>query len=537
MPPRRKKDTGLSPADILKQMAQEARQASEKPNIYNYQPHYKQQIFHSSDMPQKIFLGGNRSGKTYGGVSEDVIRLTKDTRYMRFDYEEPTRGRVVAVDLVRGVEQILLPYFRQFIPPSKLINGAWEDSYQAGRGLLTLADNSFVEFMSYEQSTEKFAGTSRHFVHFDEEPPKMIWQECRARLVDTKGVWYMTMTPVEGATWVFDDLYDPASLSEDKEILVPGNANAGIAPVWQSKENSLLVVEVEMGENPHLDEEAQKLFFMGMSEEDKRARQKGEFVSAGGRIFPNFSVLTHTIEGDIDPRKLQLDGWQIYTSTDHGWSNPSAWLWHAVSHTGEVITFGEIYRSQTLIEELAREVHEKEAQWGLDTESIVRTGDPAMHQHTAVTGTTIIMEYADRGLYIYTDSVPREHSAAIMRMQAYFKLRGEELVPMWRIHRSCVNFIKELRKIQFKPWTSRKVADQNNKREEVLKKDDHAFDSAKYFASFLHDLRPDAPPVEKKQRYNEHDLISYDRALVQMTQEQNNNGWEVDSGWNVVESY
>ena len=41
--------------------------------------------------------------------------------------------------------------------------------------------------MSSDQDLQKFAGTSRHFVHFDEEPPEPVYEECRARLVDTNG--------------------------------------------------------------------------------------------------------------------------------------------------------------------------------------------------------------------------------------------------------------------------------------------------------------------------------------------------------------
>src|SRR3546814_19732760 len=55
---------------------------------------------------------------------------------------------------------------------------------------------------------DKFAGVPRHWVHFDEEPPKPIYNECLARLVDYNGDHWITMTPVEGMTWIYDDLYE-----------------------------------------------------------------------------------------------------------------------------------------------------------------------------------------------------------------------------------------------------------------------------------------------------------------------------------------
>jgi phage terminase large subunit-like protein len=179
------------------------------PNIKRYKPHEKQHLFHASTKKKKLYIGGNRSGKTTGGVCEDIWRATCRHPY-RPDLNEigPNRGRVVAVDFVNGVEKIIFPQFQQWLYPSALKGGAWETAYNKLLRTLTFSNGSTIEFMSYDQDLDKFAGTSRHWIHFDEEPPKSIYIENMARIIDTDGDFWITMTPVEGMTWVYEDLYE-----------------------------------------------------------------------------------------------------------------------------------------------------------------------------------------------------------------------------------------------------------------------------------------------------------------------------------------
>ena len=135
------------------------------------------------------------------------------------------------------------------------------------------------------------------------------------------------------------------------------------------------------------------------------------------------------------------------------------------------------------IKEHSEVVDSLEVGWGLDRSEIMRTGDPAMSQHSAVSGTSILQEYAKHGLYIYTDSVPKDPKIGIDRMQAYFRPRSNGK-PMWMISDNCSNFSGELRKLRWASFTSQKVRDLNNPQERIHKLNDHAFDSAKYFATF-----------------------------------------------------
>lgn len=521
----------VSAADLFLALAKRMEQQAKKPNILGYEPHNKQAWFHTQNVRLRLYIGGNRSGKTYGAIAEDIYWASGTHPHIEIPKEQ-IRGRVVGVDFERGVKEILIPLFKILCPSSYLRGGSWESAWEArGNGGVLWFDyyNSYIEFMSYEQEIEKFAGTSRHFIHYDEEPPQAIFNECQARLVDTHGYAWISMTPLDGMTWVYDYIYNPADEDEEKEILFEGNEILG--PVWKgtAKGRKVVVIEVGMNENPHLTEEAQAEYLAGLDDDERAARSKGHFVQTAGKVFKSFSRETHVTTEEIDPAALQRSGWQIYTSTDHGWNAPTAWLWHAVAPTGEVLTFGEHYKSEMTIEEHARIVHAKEAEWKLNVDDIIRTGDPAMNQHTAVTGTTIIQEYAKRGIYIYTDSVPKDPTIGIARMQMYFKLQ-ESGKPTWRISSDCGNFAKELKNLRWKVYTSKKTRYDNNPLEQVHKKDDHAFDSAKYFATFLMDLEPD---IILTSGGRPRDTLSYDEALARSLR----SAVEDTTAWEIVETY
>jgi phage terminase large subunit-like protein len=262
------KPDGVNAGNFLLNLGEELRRQAARPNINGYVPHAKQVDFHSSPAKTRLYIGGNRSGKSFGNVAECVYWLRKQHPYRRIpvgDYEG-TRGRINTVDFINGADKILLPLFKQLIPPSLLINGSFDDSYHKASRVLTLSNESFIEFLSYESDLDKFAGTSRHFVSYDEEPPEVIYTENKARLIDTGGHQWFSMTPVEGMSWVYDEIY-----LKGKE----GH------PDFHN-------TEIAMDENPYISSEAVAEFLDGLDDNEKAARGQGRFVEMGGLIYKNF---------------------------------------------------------------------------------------------------------------------------------------------------------------------------------------------------------------------------------------------------------
>ena len=463
-----KAPVGLDRNLMLGELSSGLKKQVERPNLYAYVPHAKQRLFHKSIKHSKLYIGGNRSGKTTGGVVEDIFWAMGRHPFRKVP-ASPTRGRVVAVDFTQGVEKIIIPEFARWMPPSFLINGSWEDSYSKQLRTLTLQNGSFIEFMSYDQDLDKFAGTSRHYTHYDEEPPKHVYNECEARLIDTGGSSWLTMTPVEGMSWVFEDLYTPGKENNDPDIEV---------------------IEVDMLENPHVSPEAAERYLRTLDPEERKAREHGLFVQLGGRVFKQFSRETHVVPSFVPP----LD-WEWYVSIDHGFNNPTAMMWHAVSPKDEVVTFAEHYQSEMTVKEHAEVYHERNKMFGRIPDVIC--GDPAMHQRSGITGTSIVQEYADNGVYISTEGIPKDVSTGINRMTQYLRLNDSNK-SKWNITENCDALVNEMLRLRWETWATRKGAYDNNKQEKIHKKDDHACDSTRYFFTLLPDLGP-IPMEELKQ--------------------------------------
>jgi phage terminase large subunit-like protein len=430
------------------------------PNMLAYEPHEKQLIFHKSEVTAKLFLGGNRSGKTVAGVIETLWWVTKRHPFRKLP-EGKLRIRVVASDFESGVKQILLPLYKQWVIPSDLINGIWEDSWHERSRTLHFANGGFIEFKSSDQDLVKHAGTSRHLVLFDEEPSKAIFDENLLRLVDTNGSWIITETPTEGMTWIYFDLFE-------------------------KKPQGLLILEVDMDDNPHLSEEAKEKILAFLDEDDRKTRKSGKFTSRGGLIFKNFiDRYPYVIDAWMPPA-----GWAIYVSIDHGINNPTAMCWHAVSPLADrIITFNVYYRSNKIIADHAAYYHEYNARNHLSP--IFVTGDPAMKQRNGVTGTSIVQEYGKHNIYLALEGVPRDVKIGLDKMIAYLRIRTSTQTPTWQVTASCRSLVREMMLYSWKVAISNKVRDRTDPSPEPMKKNDHAIDACRYFFTMMPDLLPE----------------------------------------------
>lgn len=440
--------------EIVQAVAAGLNEASRKPNVLNYVPNPGgQDKFHRSDAIGRLLAGSNRSGKSIAGVVESIWRLTGTHPFLE-THEPPVFGRVITVDFDYGADQIIEPLLRQWIPPSQLVESSFDKSFNRKKHLLTLRNGSKLEIKAHGQDLESFAGTPRHFVWIDEECPKTIFIESKARLLDYNGVFYITMTPVEGLTWVFDDLIE----SEAKNVEV---------------------FEIDVRDNPHISDEAIETLASDLSEEDREIRIAGKFTPKGGLILKNFDYDRHVVDEGVPPKD-----WTIYVSIDAGFNNPAAHLWHAVSPDGTVVTFMEHYRSEWTIRMHCARILEINKE--LDRTPFIYIGDPSMSQRSPQTGHSMLVEYRLGGVAV---APGKKHidNVHIDKMNEYFR------IDKWYITRNCPNLIKEIRKWPWKTYQSGKIADLNNKREEPLAKDDHAVQSSGYFFRFIPDLSYERP--------------------------------------------
>lgn len=442
-------------ADALTLLAEKMKANAGRPNLFGYRPHAKQEMFHASQAKKRLYIGGNRSGKTTGGIIEDLWWLRGEHPYRQVP--NPCRGRIISVDFLNGIEKIIRPEIARWCPLSDLEGGSWATAYHKETRTLHFANGSFVEFMSYDQDLDKFAGTSRHFVHYDEEPPEDIYSENQARLIDTGGSSWVTMTPVEGMTWIYDTLY------------MPGRAGG----------EGIDVIEVSMTENPHLNEAEVQAYIEGLSEDERQARAHGRFVQLGGLIYKEFDPRIHVVDPVLPPKD-----WTWVASLDHGFNNPTAWLWHAVSPDGKILTFSEHYESGQTIDYHARKVHEINARHGRAPDYYV--GDPSIRNTDPITGTSIHEEYIKHGVPITLGN--NDVAAGVNRVAQYLKVVPGSAKPTLHMTRNCVNLIWEMQRYRWKTYANKRLSYSNNAHESAHKKDDHACDALRYFIMSRPDL-------------------------------------------------
>lgn len=454
-------------AEALQLLSGRLKASIGRPNIIRYEPHNKQLKFHTAEQQGRMFLGGNRSGKTTGGIAEDIFWLTGKHPY-RATPPPPIRGRIVGVDFLNGIEKILKPELARWVPLSELRGGTWSTAYDNQLRTLHFENGSFVEFMSYDQDLDKFAGTSRHFIHFDEEPPSHIFTENKTRLIDTAGSWWLTMTPVEGMTWVYDDIYLPGKTKPE----------AGI-----------FVVEVDMTENPHLHQGEVESFISGLSKEDVDIRKSGKFIAAGGLIYKQFDTDLHVIDPITpEPDELWLMG------LDHGFTNPTAAIWASVNGDGRVLIFGEHYESGQTVDYHAKYIREREINYKREPD--LRIADPSLAKTDGITGTNVFTEYAKHNLFFIPGN--NDVVAGINRVIQYIKPgSGGEGKPLLYITRNCVNLISEMQRYRWATFASRSIGADKNHKEVAHKKFDHACDALRYMLMSRPDLRLEPSPTNR----------------------------------------
>ena len=252
-----------------------------------YKPHKKQKQFHDLGFStrERLFLAGNRTGKTFAGCMETTYHLTglypkwwKGIKYKKpvdawaaTDSAEATRdilqttylGGIVEDDFGTGtIPKHLIISHTKRQGTANAVHDVRIQHVSGGFSLLT--------FKSYEQGRKKFQGTKKQVIHLDEEPPFDIYSECMIRLTATagseQGRMLLTMTPLSGMTDMVGHFWD-------------GEAEGVV------HKNRVLVMASWMDAD-HLSEEEKQNLEDSTPEHQKEARAKGIPSIGEGMVYP-----------------------------------------------------------------------------------------------------------------------------------------------------------------------------------------------------------------------------------------------------------
>lgn len=182
-----------------------------------------------SKFRERLFLAGNRVGKTVAGGYEVMLHLTgrypdwwEGKRFSRpisawvaGDTNETTRdiiqkqllGDVSYYGTLKGFDGVgIIPYEcigrAKFKPNTGNLLDYVEIKHESGKW-------SRLGFKSYDQGRRVFQGTAIDVIWLDEECPMDVYGECLVRTATTNGILMLTFTPLLGMSDVVKSFLAP----------------------------------------------------------------------------------------------------------------------------------------------------------------------------------------------------------------------------------------------------------------------------------------------------------------------------------------
>ena len=324
----------------------------------------EQERFMGAITKTQAAFAGNQSGKTTALVVKSLIqvtpreRLPERLRRFKLTPDGPVYGRVVNPG-AKQLANTLLPAFRQWCPKHILIEGSFDKSWSQQQQMLRFADGSYIDFLTYETDLDKFGGPQRHFLGYDEPPPRDIRDEGLVRLTRFGGFEMFAMTPLKANTgWIKRD-------------------------IWRRREApDITVARWSIHDNKALDKKTVQYVLDSLPNDLwRRARELGDFVDIGGLIYPQFEqAVLKDIPTDPDgarkalkERVGQLD---VVVGIDPGLRN-AAFVWVGFDRDNRAVVFDEQLLQQKYAKDYAGRIRATNAKWGLKQDEITYVIDPS----------------------------------------------------------------------------------------------------------------------------------------------------------------
>lgn len=291
-----------------------------------YAPHGRQMAFHAAgtEARERLFLAGNRVGKTLAGAVEvgfhltglypawwQGVRFNRPVRAWAASVTQEATRDILQVTYMGGPGQVgVIPaWLVRRVTLKKGVTGGVDEVHvrHASGGI------SVLGFKSYDQGRRSFQGTVRDVVHLDEEPDIGIYEECLLRTLTVGGHMLLTMTPLMGLTDMVRHFTD-AVHHEGKAVVQAG---------W--------------GDAPHLDAGEVDRLRVSLRPHERAAREHGEPSLGSGRVYPIDETALAVARFEVPPH------WRRCVGVDFGWSNPTAAVWLAHDPVGDIVYVTDVY--------------------------------------------------------------------------------------------------------------------------------------------------------------------------------------------------
>jgi phage terminase large subunit-like protein len=423
------------------------------------------------NFPERLTLGGNRTGKTESAAYEVTCHLTGiyPDWWIGKRFTEPTEWWTAGdtATTTRDIQQLALygplreaprtgmipAHLIQHTSPKNAIPNALETIWvkHISGGTSTIA------FKSYDQRRESFQGTAKHGIWLDEECPDDVYVECLLRTLTCKGIVIVTFTPVEGLTpFVQNWLEHAVMLDGDRKVPAEKQifGDAAVEDVEaQGKESTpiedrtKLLTLVSWDEVPHLDEQARNQMLSSIPVYQRAARTRGIPNLGSGVIYP------------IPEEEIKVKPFDIPPHWRKGYGMDVGWNWTVAIHAA--------YDAETQTYYLYREHVRSHAEPVVHVDGIKAPGDwipgridPAANGRSQVDGRQLLQTYIDLGLRL--DVAPNGVEAGIY--EVWTALTAGRI----KVFSSLTHFFTEYRMYR------------RDAKGRVVKKNDHLMDALRY---------------------------------------------------------
>ena len=399
-----------------------------KYNFDSYKPHQKQLDFHNAgkEAIERIFLAGNRVGKTYCGCIELCFHLTG--RYpdwwQGWRFDRPIIAWLCSESLkdIRGVLQPLLIGNEGVLSKQDVLQVNYGNhgcfDYISVRS--KFGKNSILYSKSYEQGRQKFQGSRVDFIHMDEECNYNIYKECLMRLSDVdgrgQGRMMVTATPLKGMTELMCHYLRKQLESGEYQDL---SSNIVIDRKYH--------LHASWNDNPYLSDETKEHLRNSLQPYELEARDKGIPTIGTGLIY-------HFADNDVvcDPFVVP-DYFSYFAGMDVGYNNPTAVVFCAYDRDKDIIY---IYKDYCISEQTPYIHSNSLLSMGLDWIPVLC--DPSVNQRDKSDGVSLGEHYRKAGLNYINAKYAKETAIS----EIYQRVRTGRL----KIFKDCVKTLDERRR-------------------------------------------------------------------------------------------
>ncbi len=414
---------------------------------------------------ERLFMAGNRVGKTEAGGYELVCHLTGNypdwwdgkrfnhaVRALAAGDTSQTTKDIIQTKLCGG-EYGTDKWGTGLIPRECLgkptlkqgITGAYSEvpiKHASG-------ESSMLKLRSYDQGRRIFQGTEEDIIWMDEECPYDVYEEALVRLMTTNGIFILTFTPLSGLT----ELVKAFLKSTSEQVL--GNPDQ---PRYK--------VQAGWKHAPHLTEEQQQKLIksLKLKPHQLKARMDGEPSLGEGAIYPYDP-------DDIKVKPFMIpQHWPRAYGMDVGWKR-TAVIWGAWDRDNDIVyLYSEHYMGQVSPAEHIAAINGR-GTW------MIGTIDPASRGRSQRDGERLIDDYELGGLkLVMADNAVEAGIFAVQERLATGRLK---------VFGTLAN------------WFSEFSLYRRDDKGKVVKEDDHLMDAMRYLIMMLVQIMT-TPPIEQQ---------------------------------------